>query len=83
MQERKDKFENQMGSEGVYFLRGCLRQSDYDDWRTTTEFFDFFNALWGPFTIDRFADNENSQLPRFNSKFYCPGTEGVDAFSLS
>ena len=36
---------------------------------------------WGPHTIDRFANNLNTQLPRFNSRFWCPGTEAVDAFT--
>ncbi len=35
----------------------------------------------GPFTIDRFADNENAKVPRFNSKFACPSSEACDAFS--
>ena len=41
------------------------------------------NQLWGPFTIDRFADSKNTKLKRFNSKFLCPSTEGVDAFTVS
>ena len=39
------------------------------------------NKRWGPFTIDRFADSSNSHLPWFSSKFACPGTEGIDAFT--
>lgn len=29
---------------------------DHDDWRTTKPFFEILNNLWGPLTIDRFAD---------------------------
>ena len=36
-----------------------------------------------PPSVDRFANNENTQLPYFNSRFWCPGTEVVDAFSVS
>ena len=36
-----------------------------------------------PHAMDRFANHENTQLPRFNSRFWCPGTEAVDAFSVS
>ena len=43
--------------------------------------FQFIAHHFGPFTIDRFADNNNSKLKRFNSKFYCPGTENVNAFT--
>jgi len=34
---------------------------DYDDWQTKTSFFNIINQLWGPFTVDRFADNENNK----------------------
>ena len=36
---------------------------------------------WGPYTIDRFASFYNTQLPRFNSRFWNPGSEAVDAFT--
>ena len=42
---------------------------DFDDWQLTDEFFEHLNRKWGPKTR------------RFNSKFYSPGTEAVDAFS--
>jgi len=32
-------------------------------------------------TIDRFASYYNTQLPRFNSRFWNPSSEGVDAFT--
>ena len=35
----------------------------------------------GPFDIDRFADHTNKKLHRFNSRYYCPGTELVNAFT--
>ena len=56
---------------------------DYDDWGTTPEFFTFLNHIWGPFTVDRFADSDNTKLTRFYSKFHCPHSEGVDAFNFS
>ena len=46
-------------------------------------FFTFLNKVWGPFTIDRFASAENKKLERFNSLFWNPGTERVDAFLTS
>ena len=56
---------------------------DTDDWRITNSFFERVEKRWGPHTIDRFANYENRKLPRFNSKFYSPFTEKVDAFSTS
>ena len=56
---------------------------DYDDWQTTFKFFHLLTNIWGKFTIDRFADNENAKTQKFNSKFWCPGTSNVNAFSIS
>ena len=56
---------------------------DYDDWTTTTQFFKLLSSIWGPFTIDRFAVNLNWKLPRFNSKYWCPGSENVNALAFS
>ena len=56
---------------------------DFDDWYTTPEFFTHLDRLWGPHTVDRFANAANAHLPRFNSSFRVPGTEAVDAFSIS
>ena len=36
---------------------------------------------YGPYTFDRFADTQNSKVPKFHSKFCCPNTSGVDAFT--
>ena len=54
---------------------------DIDDWTTSRAFYEFIDARWGPFTIDRFASSVNSKVARFNSKFWNPGCEAVDAFS--
>ena len=56
---------------------------DFDDWETTDALFRYLNSLWGPFTIDRFADNKNAKLKKFNSKFWFPDdTSQVDAFTI-
>ena len=54
---------------------------DYDDWETTQVLFQCLNVIWDPRTVDRFADNKNAKASRFNSRFWCQGTQGVDAFS--
>ena len=42
---------------------------------------DLMNGLWGPFTIDRFAYFNNKKLNRYNSLYWNPGSEAIDAFS--
>ncbi len=53
---------------------------DYDDWSISTQCFEYFNHLHGPFTCDRFADSTNAKCKLFNSRFYSPGCVAVDAF---
>ena len=43
---------------------------------------EFFNKNWGPFTIDRFANSNNKQLHRFNSRFLDPLSSSIDAFTF-
>lgn len=53
---------------------------DVDNWKITKGAFEYLDKVWGPFTIDRFANSQNSKLVRFNSKFFELGSEGMDAF---
>ena len=53
---------------------------EIDDWQLSPGIFEWLDTLWGPHSVDRFANNSNTQLPRFNSKFWCIGTEAVDTF---
>ena len=55
---------------------------DFDDWGVSTDFFAYISSLFGPFTVDRFASPDSAKCARFYSKFWCPGAEGVDAFSV-
>ena len=54
---------------------------DHDDWQTTPSLFKYIDHKWGPHTIDRFASSSNSKIRRFNSKYLCPNTEQVNAFT--
>ena len=54
---------------------------DFDDYRLNDIVFKGLNRLWGPHTIDRFSCSYNAKLPRFNSRFFQPGCEAVDAFA--
>ena len=50
-------------------------------WQLHPKIFAWLDKLWGPHTVDRFATMANTQLPRLNSRFADPLTEGVDALA--
>lgn len=56
---------------------------DVDDWSLVSPFFDLLNVLWGPHTVDCFSSDRTAQLPRFFSRFACPGAEVIDAFTVN
>ena len=81
-------FQNQITLKPVWVPRIQNKEADrisriidIDDWEITSTSFNYLNSLWGPFTVDRFANSQNKKLQRFNSKYLCPGTEAVDALS--
>ena len=81
--------ENQIRLEPEWVPRACNERADllsrivdYDDWYINPEVFAWLDSLWGPHTVDRFADYNNRQLPRFNSRCWNPGSEAVDAFTV-
>ena len=55
---------------------------DFDDWGVSFEFFRLVDNIWGPHSVDRFANSHNRKLPRFFSRFWNPDSEGVDAFCV-
>ena len=55
---------------------------DADDWSIGYPVFSWLSDLWGPFSVDRFATFYNKKCKRFNSKFWNPGTEAVDALTV-
>lgn len=56
---------------------------DYDDWQLNPIIFAELDSLWGPHTVDCFATHYHALLPRFNSRYWCPGTEAVEAFTVN
>ena len=40
------------------------------------------NKMWGPHSIERFATYFNTKLPIFTSRFWNPGCENIDAFTV-
>ena len=57
------------------------RLIDFDDWQITPPFFRSLGDLWGPHTVDCFANFYTAKLPKFFSRFWNPGTSGVDFFA--
>jgi len=54
---------------------------DYDDYMINDAVFNALDGLWSPHTCDRFACSYNAKIQCFNSRFYQPGSSGVNAFS--
>jgi len=57
------------------------RATPFDDWTLRREVFRWLDQRWGPHSVDRLADTDNSQVQRFNSARACPNSEGVDCFT--
>ena len=57
------------------------RFEDRDDYRLTGKWVAYFQALYGPHSVDRFATANNTICQRYNTLFFDPGTEAVDAFA--
>lgn len=58
------------------------RLSDESDWKLNPALFRGYDAAWGPHVLDLFGTGVNSQLPRFCSAWYEPGSFAVDALAL-
>ena len=56
---------------------------NYDDWYLNPSVFAWLDSIWGPHSVDRFANHLNCQLPRFNSRCWSPGSEAVDTFTVN
>ena len=52
---------------------------DFDNWKVNQ---DVFYWMDGPHTIDCFESNHKTQLQRFHSRFWNPGSEAVDTFTV-
>lgn len=56
---------------------------DLDDWMLNPEVFKQLDLVWGPHTVDRFANSSNNQVNRFNSRYWNPGSEAIDCFTVN
>ena len=55
---------------------------DFDDWYTTQHLINILEQRWGKISIDRFPSDINRKSKRFNSRYLCPETEGINTFSI-
>ena len=39
--------------------------------------------MWGPHSVDCFAHVDSTQLPTFYSRFWCPSSTAIDAFTVN
>ncbi len=51
------------------------------EWQLHPGVFQMVEDMWGPHTVDRFASQTTRLLPRYNSLYLDPDTEGVDALA--
>ena len=63
-------------NERADYLSRC---KDSDDWSIQDWVFTKLNSRWGPHTIDRFSSHYNNKCERYNSRWWVPGTQGVNA----
>ena len=82
--------ENNIRIEPEWIPRQENQKADYisriidpDDWMLRRDLFLYIDNIWGPHTVDRFASEHNAQLPKFNSRFWNPGSEAIDSFTVN
>ena len=56
---------------------------DSDDWGLSPLSFHRIDLVWGPHSVDRFANHVNAKLSRFNTRFWNPGSQGINAFVMN
>ena len=60
-----------------------LNEYNHYDFSLKPEIFHQLDVMYGPHTIDRFASDDSTQLPHYNTKFYSKKASGLDAFMLN
>ena len=57
---------------------------DFDDWKLNPwpGVFMELDCMFGPHSVNRFACFHNKQVDRFNRRYWNPGSEAVDAFTV-
>lgn len=57
------------------------RIMDQDNWSLTPRWVSWAFRRWGVPQVDRFADNNNRVVLRFNSRWWCPQVEALDGLA--
>ena len=52
-----------------------------DDYMLNPSVFAWLDELWGTHSADRFVSPNNANHDKFNTRFWAPGSEAVDAFT--
>ena len=80
------------GIHPLWVPRSLNERSDYNSHLNEYNHYDYslklgvFKQLelwYGPHTIDRFATDTSTQLKRYNTQYFSPHAEGLDAFTLN
>ena len=58
------------------------KQLDTDNWGIDLESFEYIQSKSKVFTVDRFADDINKKVQKFNSKYFCPGTDSERSLAI-
>jgi len=70
-------------SEANVWADALSRERDTEEWKLNPLVFSLLQRKFGPHTVDRFASQLSAQLPRYNSRWMDPQSEGVDALQRS
>ena len=57
------------------------KMKDTDNWGIDYRCFAYISSHFGPFSVDRFADDRNKKVEKFNSRYYCPGSSHVNSYT--
>ena len=73
--------ENQISLDIQWIPRSDLEKADYisrivdiDDWQISNSCFEYIEKLWGPHTVDCFANYYNKTVEKFFSRFWNPNS---------
>ena len=79
--------ENQISLDIQLIPRSDLERADYksrivdlNDWQINSSCFEYIEKLWGPHTVDCFANYYNKKVETFFSQFWNSNSSGVDFF---
>ncbi len=65
------------------WLGRLSRETKNSDRQLATRIFRYYDKIWGPHYVDRFASFANMQLPRYNAKWRDGKEDVVDSIHLA